>query len=432
MTIQRSLHINLMALMVMPALILLCVSCDPNNPRNTPVAVHTGSGWSIMRDGNLITTYRDNPPLSGLVDISPGQILRTPSDSPYFRVENPNLAAAFIWDRIDFRFDGSFGRTFQSDQNNDGILGISPAGPLPSSSVPLARWHSNGLLLRPGEAVSLQLQHRRFVGEPYSGQWQWQSVPRAAGSIVLEQNTIIVGITVIVVRQGDERMSTTRALAELWFDGRTVDRLGQSFSSGGNLNSYITDRDPRSTWDPNLFDNPNQGRNTGPLAQEIDSVWCYCGIHYRQNIQFRLVRYREIQSSEIPNYPSDVSTISITELPYWIGTTASYVNQLEGVPADAAPTIPIVIIRQYSPRRGVAQAWQQGIIMGERDVFSNIGAFFPQHLIAHELGHVLGYNSPLFYDGAGGANNLMSNSAPILLNEQCSIAYAAASTFAVR
>jgi len=424
MTTRKSLYIKSIILSIIIALVNLCVSCDPNDARNAEVAVHTGGGWIIMRAGNRITTYRDNPPLSGFIDISPGQIVQTPSDSPYFRVENRNLTAAFIWDRIDFRFDGSFGKTFQSDQNADGFLGISPAG------TQLGRWHSNGLLLRPGEAVRLQLQRRRFVGEPYRGQWQWQSVG-AGGSIVLEQNTIIVGVTVIVVRQGEERLVTNHALAELWFDGRTVDRLGQVLSDAGNMNSYITDQDQRSTWDPNQFDNPNQGRTVSALAQEIDSVWCYCGVHYRQNIQFRLVRYREIQSSEIPNSPSDISTISGSQLPYWIANTAAYVNQLEGVPADAPPTIPIVIIRRYG-RTGVAQAWQQGIIMGEEDVFSNIGAFFPQHTIAHELGHVLGYGSLLFLDGAGGPNNLMANSAPILLNEQCAIAYRSASTYAIR
>ena len=226
-------------------------------------------------------------------------------------------------------------------------------------------------------------------------------------------------------------MTTNRALAELWFDGRTVDRLGQSLSGGRNLNSYITDRDARWTWNVDRFNDPNQGRTTGNLVQEIDSVWCYCGVHYRRNIQFRLVRYREILSSEIPNFPADMSTISDSQLPYWIASAASHVNQIEGVPADAAPTIPIVIVQRYG-RRGVAQAWQQGIIVGESDVLENIGAFFPQTAIAHELGHVLGYASPLFNDGAGGRDNLMSNGAPILLEQQCAIAHTAASRFAVR
>jgi hypothetical protein len=376
-----------------------------------------------VRGRNRITTYRDNPPLSGIIDISPGRIIRTPSDSPYFRVANRNLAAAFTWDRIDFRFDGSFGKTFQNDQNVDGFLGISPVG------TQLGRWHSNGLLLRPGEVVNLQLQRHKFVGEPYSGQWQWQNVG-TGGSVVLEQNTIVVGVTVIVVRQGNERMVTNRALAELWFDGRTVDRLGQALSSGGSLNSYITDRDQRYTWDSNQFDNPNQGRIAGPLVQEIDSVWCYCGVHYGQNIQFRLVHYREIQSREIPNSPSDISTISASLFPYWVGTTAAYVNQLEGVPADATPTIPIVIVRRYG-RAGVAQAWREGIIFGEEDVFEN-GGGFPENTMAHELGHILGYGSPLFFDGTGSPNNLMAGNAPILLNEQCAVAYRSASTYAVR
>lgn len=431
MILAQTLHTKSIMLCVIVAYALFLRDCDANDARYTPVAVHTGNSWTIMRDGNRITTYRDNPPLSGLLDISPGQIVRTPAESPYFRVVNRSLEAAFIWDRVDFRFDGSVGRTFQSDQNGEGFLGISPVGTLPSSRLPLARWHSNGLLLRPGEPVNLQLQKRRFVGQPYTGQWQWQNVPSAAGSIVLDQSTIIVGVTVIVVRQTNEPMSTNRALADLWFDGRTVDRLGQSLSSGGNLNSYITDHDQRSTWDPNRFDDPNQGRTVGALGQEIDSVWCYCGIHYRQNIQFRLVRYREIRSDEIPNYPSDIGTISATQLPYWVGAALARVNQLESVPADAPPTIPIVIIRNYG-RTGVAQAWQQGIIMGETDVFSNIGSFFPQHTIAHELGHVLGFGSLLFLDGGGGPNNLMSNSAPILNNEQCAIAYRAAGTYAIR
>lgn len=433
MTTRYSRYLKRIGMFSVVAITILLVNCEPPDPRNFPLVVHTGAEWRVMSNGNPITTYRDNPPLTGIVTIAPGQVLNTPSGTPYFRVDNPRIQGAFIWDHVDFRLEGSFGKTFRSDQNVDGFLGISPAGPLPSSGARRARWHSNGLLLRPGETINLDLQRRRFVGAPYTGQWRWESVPDAdaGGRLVLDQGTALVGVTVIVVRQGEERMISNRALAELWFDGRTVDRLGQSLSSGGNLNSYITDRDLRSTYDPDQFDNPSQGRSIASgLMQEIDKVWCYCGVHFQKNIQFRLVRYREILSSEIANFPADISAISGTQLEYWVAAVASHVNQLAGVPADAPPTIPIVIVSRYG-RTGVAQTWRTGIIFGEQDVFTN-GGGFPEHTMAHELGHFLGGDSSIFNDGVVAAPNLMSGNAPVLLSQQCDVAYRGAGAYVVR
>lgn len=414
---------------VLPALLLAAGACSP---AFTAASAHTGREWQSLWEGSTITTFRDNPPLSGLLAWEGSNIVRTPEGTPYSWTSHPRLASAFTWDRADYRFGGSGGATFRDDRNPEGVLGISHAGPLPTARTRLLQWHSNGLLLSPGVPVDLQLQRRSFVGAPYQGSWQWGDVPNVRGRVVLDQRTRLVGVTVIVVRDGTETMLTNRALAELWFDGRTVDRLHTATSSGGSLNAYLIDHDPRPNWRSEAVEDPAQGRTTGPFVQEVDAVWSYCGVNFGQNIQFRLVRYREITSSQLPG-GRPISSMTESQIPYTIANALDVVNRLEGVPAGAPRTLPIVIVRNYG-RRGVAQAWAQGIIFGE-EAFSNIGARNPQTQMAHELGHVLGISSHLFNDGAPGVadpENLMSTGAPRLSAEQCQVAHTAASAYAVR
>src|SRR5207247_6839078 len=111
--------------------------------------------------------------------------------------------------------------------------------PLPNQN-PSMRYHTNGLQLVPGVPVDCLLQRRVFVGEPYKdGHWEWQAFPDARGQVLLDVSTRVAGVKIIAVTEpGGEAPRTTQALAQLWIDGRTVDRLAQQTSNGGSLNSY--------------------------------------------------------------------------------------------------------------------------------------------------------------------------------------------------
>ena len=65
-----------------------------------------------------------------------------------------------------------------------------------------------------------------------------------------------------------------------------------------------------------------------------------------------------------------------------------------------------------------------GILIGWRAVGSQTTD--QSRTVAHEIGHILGYGSALFVDGAGGPGNLMAGGGPALTRTQCEAAYAGA------
>jgi hypothetical protein len=65
-----------------------------------------------------------------------------------------------------------------------------------ASRVTQLRWHSGGMRLSPGQEVTLYVQRRVFVGEPFNGNWQWENVPGAAGKLTLHPDTRLVGVHV--------------------------------------------------------------------------------------------------------------------------------------------------------------------------------------------------------------------------------------------
>jgi hypothetical protein len=401
------------------------------------IAVNTGNPvgfkWDIDEPaGTTITVYRDNPPLMGLLTVPQGgSILRTPTNATPYNVTS-YLTQPFVWNGMDFRIAGSEGATFLDQLNTDGYLGITHLGGLPSASqsFPSAlHWHTNGLQLVPGQPAHLQLQRRVFV----SGSWTWQDVPDVHATLNLDPNTVIDAVEVIVVHApGQPATHTDRALAQLWFEGRTVSRLGTSVSDSPALNAFLADHDPRASWSltTDNMNDADQGRESSNLLaqQDPDAIWCQCAVT-QCNIQFRLVRYEEVSSDVAPGCGMAGSVYFEGSYESCVNAWARYV-QAHSNTVYAHPIIPIVVLSRY-PERGVAQTWPEGIVMGEGDLSRSA---YPNAVLAHELGHYRGFSGvtedPQFADGFGGIGNLMTSSGTVLTVGQCSVAYTNAQAYA--
>ncbi|HMJ83104.1 MAG TPA: hypothetical protein VK504_08060 [Vicinamibacterales bacterium] len=406
------------ALFVIAPFVIFLIACGSSDPRGRALAIHTGTEWVPGNSGETVAVLRDNPPLSGILGAERGTFtFETPAP--------PVPARSVVWDLFEIVFDRSGGHTFRDSRNVDGLLGVAPVGPQPGTRPAIIRWQANGLLLVPGQPVSLHMRRRVFHGEPFVGQWQWDDLPDTGSNVVLDSRTKIVGVSVIVVTEpGGTRPRMDRRLAEMWIDSRAVDRLESAFSRGGSLNARVYDADHRELLDVAQTASPSNGRANPLIMQIPDEVWTVCGERYGMNIQFRLVNYGEVSADVRPNC-AHAATQPDTGTPYCVGGWVA-----EAIPAGSAPTIPLVFVRHYGGI-GVAQAWpRQGILFGELEVFGNIGARNPQNTLAHEIGHYLG-GDVLFLDGAFGPSNLMADASRNLTREQCATAYSNADAYAV-
>jgi len=403
--------------MVLVVAAVAAAACDPGDPRQAIVAVHTGAAWEPVPDNQTVTVLRDNPPLTGFFSMGPrGNAVSQPRD------RNELLAQPFIYDGIDFRLDRTLGHTFMDARNGDGLLGIAPVGPFTAMPPPITRWHSNGLQLRPGDVVPIHMQRRVFVGEPYTGHWEWQDMTGTDGSVRLDVSTRIVGVHIIKVTEpGGQAPRLQRDDFELWLDGRTIDRTMPASSNGGALNSYIVDHDPRPGYDIARFDEVDDGRPFSVAVQEPDAVWNVCGERYGENIQFKLVAYTEVMADAVSQNCAHAATLPSSGTPYCVGGWATV-----GMPPDAPPSIPVAIVTSFQGQ-GVAQTWSQGIIFGQSSVFGNGGD--NRNVLAHEIGHFLGYSDSSFLDGGAPAPNLMTDLSRNLTQHQCDVAYAATMNF---
>jgi len=152
----------------------------------------------------------------------------------------------------------------------------------------------------PGVNQSVQMRERVFQGQPDRRAWVWRDIEGTRANVVLDQATRVGGVHVIVVTEpGGRRPPMDRAMAELWLDGRTVDRTSVVSGASGGLNVFITDHDPRTSLMLSAGASADNGRTFPAQFQEPDAVWSVCGERYRQNIQFRLVRYTEVLSTGI-------------------------------------------------------------------------------------------------------------------------------------
>jgi hypothetical protein len=394
---------------------------DPERLRNANVVVHTGLEWRDLADGRLIVTFRDNPPMSGVVDLTPGWAYSpAPGAVPETRATWWQRFSRFqVWENADHRFAGSAMRTFTDANNPSGDLGVAAAGNLPaeSSAARRVRFHSNGLLLQPGVPVAITLQ-RRALGPA------WASVGNANGTVELDGATMLVPVALVLVQETSVTPPMIDLeLAQLWFDGRTVNRL-QITSSPTRSAVVLLDRDPHPAWTVDRLMDPGSSRLlTGALAQDPDQVWSQCG-RYGRNIQFRLVRFGTVPSTAAGTQCANVSgagAAAPSTLEYCIGGWGEALKRTTGNTTNA---LTIAIAADYTIARGVAQAWREGILIGWRAVGSQTTD--QSRTVAHEMGHVLGWGSPLFNDGFGGAGNLMAGGGPTLTRDQCDVAYTGA------
>jgi hypothetical protein len=380
-------------------------------------------GRWIAPQRETVTVFRDNPPLTGFVRIHPYSITGSP---PATVPRTSPVASSFVWSGTEYRFGGSFGHTFHDERNAEGYLGLSHVGSAPRPGTIEIRYHSNGLQLTPGNPVHLQLQQRERSRA-------WVDVPGVQGNVVLDPSTRIVGVSVIVVREpNDPAPATTEALAQMWFDGREVDRVQTSISSGGALNAFISDQLPRPAWTEAAFDNPSEGHRADAFRQEVDSVWCYCG-RFGRNIQFRLVRFVAIDRTRITGVAEGINMIqSPRDRERWVRNVVA-----AAVPKGGPPSIPVIVVKEYTVGlEGPGQAWPDGIVIGE-NLYTDIGRLNRQNGLAHELGHVLGFDAagnldPSFYDLTSGPPNLMRDSSGILTERQAQVAYNNAARYLVR
>ncbi len=386
---------------------------DPEGLRTAAVAVHTGTRWRWLHGGNTVNVYRDNPPMTGVTDLaanSVGYDVRANDLPPFWRT-NANLT---LWRDADLFFAGSGGHTF-TDAENDGLLGVAPAGLLPrEGTAARVRWHTGGLQLDPGAPLELWLR-RRGPGGTVS------AVGDANGFITLDPGTIIVGVAVAVIEEeGITPPIVDRAIAELWFDGRTAGRQ-HAIDLLGTSVQPVLDRDPHPGWSVERLDQPNDGRRLAAMGQDPDGVWSYCGENFGRNIQFRLVRFGRVQAASNPDCAHAVSRGLSQALPNCI---VRWGEELQRQTGDHRPAITIAIPYAY-PTAGVAQAWQGGALVSQEALTGGYG----RNTIAHEIGHVLGWNSGIFYDGQY-PNNLMSGGAErTLLRQQCEFAYRTAAAY---
>ena len=307
--------------------------------------------------------------------------------------------------------------------------------------------------MRPGDLAEFQLQQLTRSGTPYNYQFIYQDVPGNSVNLLFDPTAVLVGVKVIILDlPGQQVPLTTEALAQLWFDGRSVNRGPLYRSNGGSASLPFVDMDPRPDWSGSDFDNVGNGRRNTSFTQEIDSIWSQCGDGRTArgvDIQFRLVSFHELSAATIPSNcyvsltdPQWISTSQASATSWCIGNLAAIVDALD---PPGPPTIHVFIARyaDLNPRPiggGTAAAaafFGAGILLDERETITSPGySPYPaahSSVIAHEIGHYLGEWDPLFQDSPVGlTHNLMSTFEPILSPQQCLVARTMASTMSLR
>jgi hypothetical protein len=418
---------------------LLFGGCNDPGPEDlwasntAEVAVETGDGWGQIRNSRPLTVLRDNPSLWGYLRFEGTVVAGLPPEGRAVPHDSSGTHYS-VWNRSEFRFTAPEGATY-SDDFNDGYLGVAAVGGGVRDGY--VRYHTNGLLLEPGRPTRIALQLHEFVGRPYEGHWRWRDFinASAAGEVRLDPRTAVVPVRVILVDEpGQPRWIMSEARAQLWFDGRTVDRRGTSVSAGGSLNGFVADHDPRPRYGQGITEpwgpDATRGITSATGVQQVDSVWCICGKRRSTNIQFRLTGFQHVSAETAGERCSRASGIADrlvaqTCLRAWISAAR---RELSG-PSDRA--VWIAFVHDYAASgSAVGEAFlDDGIIMSDEGLSSHHGARHPENVMAHELAHFLGGNSPLFIDGyhpPDTRENLMNDGSPVLTEEQCNVAYDAA------
>jgi hypothetical protein len=391
---------------------------DPEGLRTAAIAVHNGARWRWLHGGNTIDVFRDNPPMTGVTDVEANSVGRVtdPSGRSAFWQRNSDLT---LW-RGDLFFAGSGGNTFMDAENVDGLLGVAPAGTLPrENTAGRVRWHTGGLQLTPGAPLEIYLRRRGADDTP-------QAIGDAFGSLRLDPGTVVVGVAVaVIVEQGVPEPLVDRAMAELWFDGRTAGRQARVRILSADPMQPVLDRDPHPGWSVERLDEPNDGRRLSAMGQDPDGVWSYCGENFRKNIQFRLVRFARIEAAT--GGPACALAASEGRTQALRTCLTAWGQEVQRVSGDHRPAL-LIAIPQHYPTTGVAQAWDTGALVSQDALSGSYG----RNTIAHEIGHVLGWSSNHLFDDGVFRNNLMSGGAErTLLREQCDFAYRAAAAYSL-
>lgn len=417
-------------------------------PWVAPFAVHTGGGWRTAFLGNVIVTMRDNPPFSGLANLEPQGVMigldRQPGDPPRPFAHNIDRnAGGFAFLRTAFRIvvdEGVDGGIPQDALNPLGLLGVAPAiwdasataPPDPSQlnqvGLTNVRWHSSGIQLRVGTDVPVHLERFRYFGEIYKGQWAWENVPEASTRLRLHPSTRIVPIAAVrLIETNSQGQSVlpgvSREDIQMWFDGRAVETRAFASSSGGSSEMRVVDRDPRNHWSNREMEETGlatNGRLDPDLVQEPDEVWSLCGQRYGMNIQFQTQTIADLDISDFQapcNHASQTNALSFQQcIQRW--------REGASIPGN---NIAVFVARVFAGQMAApAQAAEGGLVIGTNNLAD---ASQGPNLLAHELGHVLGYGNNVFLDSfwTMGPPNLMGlGGSKELTREQCAIAYAAA------
>lgn len=417
-------------------------------PWVAPFAVHTGSGWRTAFLGNVVVTMRDNPPFSGLANLEPQGVMigldRQPGDPPRpFAHTIDRNAGGFAFLRTAFRIvvdEGVDGGIPNDALSPLGLLGVAPAiwdasataPPDPSQlnqvGLTNVRWHSSGIQLRVGTDVPVHLERFRYFGEIYKGQWAWENVPEASTRLRLHPSTRIVPIAAVRLietnSQGQPVLpGVSREDIQMWFDGRAIETRAFASTSGGSSEMRVVDRDPRNHWSNSEMEETGlatNGRLDPDLVQEPDEVWSLCGQRYGINIQFQTDIIVDLRLADIDAPCNRASLADPVTLQACIRVWRAELRVPE---RDTA----VFISRVFSGTLNApAQAAAGGLIIGTNEIVRSTQR---SNLLAHELGHVLGYGSTVFLDTPWqmGPPNLMGpGGARELTREQCEIAYAAA------
>jgi hypothetical protein len=390
------------------------------------------TNWGQLRQGRTLTVTRDNPPIWGYIPFT-GTVRGTPlTAGPTVNRHDTRMAHSYLWDTNDFRFSGTADLTPTDELNPSGLreMGIAPVGPFEPGHI---RYHTNGLRLTPGSPATIGLE--RSVG---FDQWEPYTNQSAAGALVLDPRTAVVPVQILLVDDPNDtrQFVVSEALAQLWVDGRTVDRLSTTYADGRLQGVYVQDRDARPNYQGDQHEpwGPDEtaGRTLGPLNQHIDEVWCQCAF-FDHNIQFRLVNFEHVPSASprtpVCTHPDDIPNGFLSE-----DCVRDWTAAARHTPSGLHP-LTLAFVHSFVYQFADADSFpaQNGTIVSDTALFGDTTGF-AQHVLAHELGHLLGGTDNLFSDYAinqAPHPNLMRKSGPVLTADQCAIAYEKAKRLAM-
>ncbi len=299
--------------------------------------------------------------------------------------------------------------------------------------IDAVRWRANGLQLMPGETASVAF--RRRVWDDAKRQWSWEYPVGANGLVQLAHNTRVVAVDVVVVQLAGDECDTnvrsavrfTRADAVVWLDGRSVDLLATSVGlSDRQLSVSILDRDPRPTWSEAAFNDAGGGRTQNRLMQDPDNVFAQCGARFGLGVQFRLRRFVPITFGALDRCAPFARDGSMVASCLSVASSGAF-----GTEFGPPTALRIFVVRRFTgattPGGAIAQAFGTNVVVGLQNVESAVRPNI-QNLIAHELGHALNPDSPLFEDGytdpTDSPENLMRTWDNRLTRSQCETSYA--------